>query len=1223
MQENELTGPIPPELANLVGLSVLHLGWNNLTGPIPPSLGGLASLRELVLRVNNLTGPIPPELADLANLRFLLLDGNNLSGRIPPELANLGELRWLWLYRNGLTGPIPPELGELTKLRALVLGSNNLTGLVPTELGNLTALEDLTLSGNLLTGSLPLNFVGLNKLQTLGCRRTEGVCLPATDEFREWARQVEARGNIELAVDIPFCDEIDTDALESLYEATNGSGWTRSDGWLEDQDLNRWHGVRTDSIGRVSGLDLSGNALSGHVPEALGLLTNLRELRIGDNALSGRLPLSLARVPLEEFDYQDTSLCVADDAGFGSWLTGIPRHSGTGVQCPPLSEREILEWLYRNTDGGEWNEVAGWLTDAPLAEWHGVETDVGGRVVGLHLGGNGLSGSLPVELGQLSALRVLWLGSNRLSGSVPRELGDLGRLQSLELGGNQFGGSIPSEIGQLSELNVLDLSWNQLSGSVPRELGDLDRLQSLRLSGNQLSGEMPREFGNLSRLTVLRIDRNNLGGAIPPELGRLERLEQLHADGNLLSGTIPSELGGLGALRSIALADNRLTGPIPPQLGALAHLSVLNLSDNQLTGPIPSELGGLANLRELQFFGNDLSGGIPATLGDLVSLVTLNLGDNELSGPLPADLGRAVKLESLDLRSNTLTGPVPSEFGNLTGLKSLILADNPGLAGPLPPDFTGLEQFERFMAGGTGLCRPAGPLFDAWFAAIPHRRLVRCDGGAAVYLTQAIQSWDDPVPLLAGEPALLRVFVTAPESAATMPEVRATFYLDGAERLTTSIPASTHAIPSQITESDLALSANAEIPAWVMAPGLEMVIEVDPEGTLDSALGVKKRIPDSGRMAVDVRRVPPFHLTLIPFLWGTEPDSSVVESVSAMAADPDGHESLRDLRMLPIGELAVAARDPVITSTQNIVRRLAQVEAMRVLEGGLGYWMGIWQPNFSSEFSSRPAATGVARLGGTASMSTRDPSTIAHELGHNLSLEHAPCGSPNDVDPWFPHFGGSIGAWGYDFGSNQLVTPHAVDVMSYCFHSSYWISDFFFNKALRHRLAEGGATAAMAAEAHPARTLLLWGGRDEDGIPYLDPALIVDAVPSLPVAGGDYTIEGAAVDGTPLFSIAFDMPAIGDVEGEETSFVFALPVQSGWDSLASITLSGPAGSAVLDATSDQPMAILRDPRTGQVRGFLRDPLAAAQAADAASGFGGAGLEMLFSRGIPDPDAWRR
>ena len=54
--------------------------------------------------------------------------------------------------------------------------------------------------------------------------------------------------------------------LRTLYEATDGENWTRSDGWLEGVDLSGWHGLETDSVGRVSGLDLSANGLSGELP---------------------------------------------------------------------------------------------------------------------------------------------------------------------------------------------------------------------------------------------------------------------------------------------------------------------------------------------------------------------------------------------------------------------------------------------------------------------------------------------------------------------------------------------------------------------------------------------------------------------------------------------------------------------------------------------------------------------------------------------------------------------------------------------------------------------------------------------------------------------------------------------------------------------------------------------------------------------------------------------
>ena len=85
-------------------------------------------------------------------------------------------------------------------------------------------------------------------------------------------------------------------------------------------------------------------------------------------------------------------------------------------------------------------------------------------------------------------------------------------------------------------------------------------------------------------------------------------------------------------------------------------------------------------------------------------------------------------------------------------------------------------------------------------------------------------------------------------------------------------------------------------------------------------------------------------------------------------------------------------------------------------------------------------------------------------------------------------------------------------------------------------------------------------------------------------------------------------------------------MRPGWEgSLAAITLSGPGGSITLDAGSDYPVAILRDPRNGQVRAILRDaPDLAMERADLAAALGaGPGLEVVFSRGIPDAAAWRR
>ena len=115
---------------------------------------------NLSLQDNQLTGEIPPEMGNLTHLTDLYLQGNQLNG-ISPEIGNLTNLSKLYLYSNQLTGEIPPEIGNLTNLTGLLLYDNQLTGTIPTEIGNLTNLEVLYLSDNQLTGEIPESMCNL------------------------------------------------------------------------------------------------------------------------------------------------------------------------------------------------------------------------------------------------------------------------------------------------------------------------------------------------------------------------------------------------------------------------------------------------------------------------------------------------------------------------------------------------------------------------------------------------------------------------------------------------------------------------------------------------------------------------------------------------------------------------------------------------------------------------------------------------------------------------------------------------------------------------------------------------------------------------------------------------------------------------------------------------------------------------------------------------------
>ena len=1188
---NGLKGVIPSELGNLSNLEFLHLSRNQLTGPIPPELGNLSNLTNLNLRANDLEGPIPPELGNLSNLTNLDLGSNGLTGPIPAELGNLSNLTNLDLGSNGLTGPIPAELGNLSNLTNLDLGSNGLTGPIPAELGNLSNLTDLILWANDLEGPIPRTLLELDQLTRFwfratetfssgGTRRRGRLCAPGTSAFVDWLQGIEDRGR-RLSVAGRFCNETDVVVLESLYEATSGTEWTTSAGWLGDAALEQWHGVSADPLGRVTTLDLGRNGLAGRLPRNWDGLTQITELRVGGNPLTGRLPLSLTRLSLEVFHYAETGLCTPAEVSFREWLNNIASHDGTGAECASLLDRDILEALYDGTDGPNWNNRDQWLTDAPLEHWYGVQI-VDGRVVELHLLENGLAGPIPHELGSLANLIGLELGSNHLSGPIPRELGHLSNLQSLSLHDNRLTGAIPSELGSLANLTNLDLRGPFHSH------GDDDKLT----------------------------------GAIPPELGSLSSLERLLLWGQALTGPIPPELGNLSRLTTLSLEGNHLTGPIPSELGNLSQLTRLWLQGNNLTGPIPSELGNLSELTTLSFEGNHLTGPIPPGFGNFPRVIHLRLHDNALTGPLPPRLGELSTLEELSLQNNDLSGSVPPEFGGMSNLRELELTNNPAMEGALPADLTALHHLDVLGAGGTSLCAPADASFQAWLDGVYARRLALCVEGEspAAYLTQAVQSRDFPVPLVAGEKALLRVFPTARQATgAGIPPVRARLYLNGVEAHVEDIPGKSTSIPTELNESSFLKSANAEIPGDVVKPGLEMVIEIDPDGTLDPTLGVTKRIPETGRIAVEVREMPLFDLTVIPFLWSADPDLAVLEISRGMAGSADGHELLRDTRtLLPVGSLEVTAHEPVLSSSRYSDELLAQTEAIRVMEGGTGHYLGLmsetaWGFHF-----------GIAPVPGRSSVSTPSSRVIAHELGHNMSLFHAPC-DVDYPDLSFPYPDGSIGAWGYDFrDSGRLVHPRATyDLMSYC--SPGWVSDYHFSNALRFRLSDAHSVGLPAPPvlSAPEKALLLWGGVGADTVPFLNPALVVDAPAVLPDSAGVHRITGRTTSGVELFSLSFTMPEVADSDGS-SSFAFVLPVRPGWEAnLASITLSGPGGSAILDSDTDLPMTILLDPVTGQVRAILRDLPQADAAAALTPQAGLDSLEVLFSRGIPDGAAWRR
>ena len=147
------------------------------------------------------------------------------------------------------------------------------------------------------------------------------------------------------------------------------------------------------------------------------------------------------------------------------------------------TDKDALVALYNATDGANWTTNTNWTSDdEPLSAWSGVTTNSDGRVTRLELADNGLTGTLPAALGDLSELEQLDLQDNALSGALPAALANLTNLEELLLNESRaLTGPLPDGLRELADLETVNIEKTELCA--PEDAAFQTWLDAITFSG--------------------------------------------------------------------------------------------------------------------------------------------------------------------------------------------------------------------------------------------------------------------------------------------------------------------------------------------------------------------------------------------------------------------------------------------------------------------------------------------------------------------------------------------------------------------------------------------------------------------------------------------------------------------------------------------------------------------------------------------------------------------
>jgi len=406
-------------------------------------------------------------------------------------------------------------------------------------------------------------------------------------------------------------------------------------------------------------------------------------------------------------------------------------------------------------------------------------------------------------------------------------------------------------------------------------------------------------------------------------------------------------------------------------------------------------------------------------------------------------------------------------------------------------------------------------------------------------LFQTVQTASNSVSLVAGKPAMLRVYTQA-FGASTPPVAEVTVHARRGMTSLGSLTLGPHAVSAQPSLGDLNSTFNFDLPLEWLSGDVTLTATIDAVNTIPEM----NEANNAYTADFTFHAVEPLRITIVPIAYT---DTRTGRVFADAPHDPISHWIQG---AFPVSQVITSFHPPFAftgdlrqpTEWKRLLDELTTLWAAEVGIGSATVYYGLI-PNADTSGATwfEGGVSGLGWIGQRVSLGldvgVETGDAAGHEIGHNFGRQHAPCGNPNSVDPHYPYPNATIGVYGVDTADDVLLDPVATyDMMSYC--GPEWVSDYTYEALFHDQVARAGRAAER-----PSEGLLLRAELDGNRAAVLP----VYRLSGMPTIGDDsgYRVQLLDVDGNVLATHRVALLRAEEPGVEAQALVAHVPVPDG------------------------------------------------------------------------------